>query len=95
MSSIGKFLHQRPMTKAPPLARKNARADDGDVRSMTGPSGPAAPPGHRHIVYHKHGDHRQEGLHSGSKTSSKPPPVNAGRPLHGPMNGGDTNGIDA
>jgi hypothetical protein len=59
---------------------------------MTGKSGPAAPPGHHHIHYHQHGDHRQANLHSGPENCSKPPPVQAGRPLGGPMNGRNGNG---
>jgi hypothetical protein len=82
------------MPKAQPLARKNPRASDSDIRSATGPSGPAAPPGHHHISYHKHGDHRQEGLHTGPENSSKPVEVEAGRPklFSTDNNGGNGNG---
>jgi hypothetical protein len=93
MSSISPFLNQRGMTKAPPLERKNARASDSDVRSQTGSSGPVHVPHHHHHKFEKIGDHRQEGLHSDSRTSSKPPVVTAGKPYGGPMNGGNGNGI--
>ena len=56
-------------------------------------SGPVHVPHHHHHKFEKIGDHRQEGLHSDSRTSSKPPVVTAGKPYGGPMNGGNGNGI--
>jgi hypothetical protein len=75
-----------------PLQRPNARASDGEVRRMTGQSGPAHPANMHHVHYHQHGDHRQEGLHSGPENSSKPPPVMAGKPFQRPPNAGGGNG---
>jgi hypothetical protein len=73
-----------------PLQRPNARATEPRLH---GDSGPAAPPGHHHVHYHRHGD-RGDMQHSPPEASSKPPPVNAGKPYGGPSNGGDTNGVD-
>jgi hypothetical protein len=86
-------LNQKPIGPAKPLARPNARASENDIKSMTGKSGPAAPPGHHHIKYHAHGDHRQgDNFHSGSATSSAVPRVQAGKPIT--MRGND-DGPDA
>jgi hypothetical protein len=87
MGSTTKFLHQKPMPKAPPLERPNPRANDSDVRSQTGRSGPVNVPHHHHHKYTQLGDHRQEGLHSGSQNSSVPPKVQAGRPQQMMMRG--------
>jgi hypothetical protein len=89
--------HQKPMQKAPPLERPNPRASEAAIRSQTGGSGPSAPPGHHHIHYHRHGDHRQPGLHSGKANRSRPPEVTAGSALPpgafaGNGNGGPNNG---
>jgi hypothetical protein len=93
---LDRFRHQQPMAKAPPMPRDDVRSDEGSIRRMTGKSGPAAPPGHHHVHYHAHGDHRQPGLHSGTATASKAPHITAGRPAvfgrNGNGNGGSNNG---
>jgi hypothetical protein len=90
---LDRFRHQQPMQKAPPMPRDDVRAGDHDIARMTGGSGPAAPPGHHHVHYHKHGDHRQPGLHSGTATASKAPHITFGKPapIFG-RNGGNDNG---
>jgi hypothetical protein len=73
-----------------PLQRPNVRSTEPRLH---GDSGPAHPHNMSHVHFHAHGD-RGDMQHSGPETSSKPVPVQAGKPLHGPMNGGDTNGLD-
>jgi hypothetical protein len=77
-----------------PLQRPNVRASEHDIASQTGGSKTEGTPYHRHVVHSVEGDRRQGGLHSGEKTQSRVPQLQAGKPLHGPMNGGDTNGVD-
>ena len=92
MSSLTPFLHQRPMQKAPPLQRDvQSRADEGAIRTQTGRSGPAAPPGHRHIHYSQHGDDRSVNFHSGSANTSAVPSTPPGVPIHNGRNGNGPN----
>jgi hypothetical protein len=84
-----RFYHQSPMPKAQPLARKNAQATEPRLH---GDSGPAHPHNMPHVHFHAHGD-RGDMQHSGPETSSKPVPVQAGKP-RGIPNGGNGNGID-
>ena len=91
MSSISKYLHQRPMQKAPPLQRDaQSRADEGSIRSMTGGSKTPQIPGHAKIHHEKIGDHREPGHHTGSRNSSAVPRTAPGHPI----GGGKTNGLD-
>jgi hypothetical protein len=88
------FTHQSPIGPPKPFARPNARASEEAIRSQTGKSGPANAPGHHHVHYHQHGDHRQAGLHSGSANSSAVPRIQPGQPRNINMRGND-DGNDA
>jgi hypothetical protein len=68
-----------------PLERPNARSTEP---RMHGDSGPAHPHNMTHVRYHAHGD-RGDMAHSDSRTSSKPPPVMAGRPHNGANGNGN------
>jgi hypothetical protein len=94
MSSIGKFLHQQGMRRAPPAPRDHPRSSEADIKKMTGGSGPIHGSHTKHVVHTKIGDHRQEGLHSGMANGSKVPEIMAGRPQQMPMTGGNGNGDD-
>jgi hypothetical protein len=85
------YLNQKPMQKAPPT-RPDVRASESDIRHMTGKSGPANAPGHHHVHYSVHGDHRQ-GMHTGSANQSKPPVITAGRPAQVFSRNGGDNGV--
>jgi hypothetical protein len=96
---LDRYHHQRPMEKAAPLrGDPNARASDADVRRLTGHSGPANAPGHHHVKYTQHGDHRQAGFHTGSANTSAVPRIPAGgpplRPSHGNSSGAHFDGHD-
>jgi len=95
MGSTTKFLHQKPMQKAPPLPA-NTRASDHDVRRMTGHSGPIHGSHTRHVHHTVEGDHRQDGLHSGHQNRSTPPKVQSGQRQNFPpmRNGGSDYGPD-
>jgi hypothetical protein len=91
------FRHQAPIGPPKPFARPNARASEADIRSQTGKSGPANAPGHHHVHYHAHGDHRQANLHTGRENSSAVPRVEtAGQRVQiPPSSRGDFDGNDA
>jgi hypothetical protein len=78
MSSISKFLNQKPMRHTPPPPRDNARASESAIRSQTGGSHVAG--GQAPVHREKIGDHRQSGHHTGSANSSAVPRIpRAGR----------------
>jgi hypothetical protein len=81
MSSVGKFIGQKPIGPPKPLSRPNARASDSDVRKMTGSS--HTPGGQAKVHRTTEGDHRQPHHHTGHANRSTPPQVQAGRPYMG------------
>jgi hypothetical protein len=89
VSSISKYLHQRPMARTgPPGGDSQARASEAAVNSLTGGSRVHGGPPHRHTV---EGDRRTTNFHSGAATRSTVDRTSPGRAID---NQGGNNGLD-